>query len=97
MQCPECDRIFKAERCPCGWLPPAQPTIRAPYIPPAPQEFRPKPKGTSWRERWYQDRGLPYKPANLKDCGFLRSINSEEKIRMPVRDPGCNSEDLEAA
>ncbi len=90
--CPECDREIHSDRCPCGWV---APKVAKPYIPPKPSEFRQKPRGESYRERWYAERNKPYEPPILKDCPPFKCIGGSQKPPRQ-REPGDDDEDIAA-
>ncbi len=63
--------------------------MQVPYIPPKPSELRYKPKGESYRERWYAERGKPYEPPILKDLPPFKCVGGfSQKVQ---REPGEDS------
>lgn len=71
INCPDCDRQLHSDKCPCGWK---APPVARPYVePPEPPKVY-RLQSSSYRARWYAERGLPYEPPKLVDVPGWRLI-----------------------
>jgi hypothetical protein len=80
--CPKCRDILAtdARACACGWRMAPMQAESAPT--------RPVKPGSSWRERWYAERGLPYEPPPIKDVPGWQCVG---RVKLRMREPGEDS------
>ena len=70
-ECPECETEMRSNVCACGYRLPAEAPAMPDYLP---EPVRPGSSSSSYRARWYAERGLDYEPPKLTGVPPFRCV-----------------------